>query len=308
MTSLADQLYVEPPAHVPCPNCGTLWPRVRMDNPRLSRIHWVYPKLNPCRNCSVGDDFARKRRIDTLLMGAGFPAERMGYEFSERGVEVQPEGMPAENFQRWIMSQDERPLGILRENVEPMRQLYRWKPPAWVLLHGPVGTGKTTTMAAMARKLHHGDDMVRVYIDGDKPTKVEDPMNWDRTRPTAMHRRKIPPMRYVRLDHLIAEHEDRFKGNRSPVRALSRFKGVLFLDELGIHESPRPIEKDVVDHIIGERSDRDRCTVVATNCTLDDLRTLYGVRAYDRLRAATRVPLIGRSWRPDEEDEDDEPG
>ncbi|MBX2803695.1 MAG: hypothetical protein KTR31_38820 [Myxococcales bacterium] len=256
--------------------------------------------MNPCAACTA--DGARQRRddADNRVAAAGFPRGLLGFRLHERGVVAQSPGEPEERFQERVRHHPERPLGILRRNRDAMAQLYRWRPPAWAVLYGTSGTGKTAVMTAMAWRMLDAPTDSWVPIDHRQlGPRTEATAAYLRARrlDRRLVRRPPPSATYLRAADLVDRGRDR--GDRRSISAASTADGVLFLDEIGVGK-PSAAERQAVQRVICRRSDLGLATVVAANCSWEALTgsdALYGPRVADRLSSALRVPLTGRSWR-----------
>lgn len=155
---------------------------------------------------------------------------------------------------------DLRTDGPYTQTAKAVRLARKWvrqlrtgpRPQRGLLLHGPVGTGKTTVAAAMAADLGEPDrccyrDLRRVYAQA----KAE--------MDTADAGREV--------ERLV----------RAPL---------LVLDDVG-KQRATPWAVEVLRDVVERRHDGGGLTVATTNLSLDDLATLLGPAAWSRLHSGT---------------------
>lgn len=300
-TANADQ-QAEPPL-LAC-TCGERWRwkwhEPRTPSGRLYSGRWCAPKVAPCDRCVVSPELEVEREVRARLQAADIPEPLWRFRLESNRVLVQRNNEPIEDFQARVRA-DNR-LGVATVNYDALVRVRDWSPPKSLLLHGPPGTGKTTVMAAIARKLltsepdEHVDLPVANYVD---------PLAESYARSRGLHRAVsrvgVPQVVYHRVDELVRRETLKLRGLDPHPQVDAAKVRILLLDELGLSERPTEAEARLVERIICYRHDRGLCTVLATNRTWDELATggrpLYGKRVADRLRDATEVALGGPSWR-----------
>lgn len=285
-------------------SCGSTWQTTWYRDERLpSGGAWAYPRIDPCAQCEPREDFQAERELQGRMRRADVPDPFVHFDFERVTTQRIGEDFPL--FQE--RAKRDKQLGASHANLAALRHIRDWHPPTWLLIHGPPGTGKTTVLAALARRLltlsaqrfvdlhdehpHFArlDDATQAFIAARGVVRFAMP----RVSRTVL---------YARVDDVLNEERVRIRGfSDHPVRDVARGPSVLLLDELGLADRPPQREVDVVERILGERYDRRLTTVLATNRTPGELcsesKSLYGRRVADRLRAAAHVELGGPSWR-----------
>lgn len=290
----------------PCARCGRRWP----GKPAVVRGRTViaYPPTNPCEVCggeandpAVAAAAANKVRCDRMRR-AGVPKPLLEFSIAENDLAYQ---RPKETDEEW--RQRCRQLGktgVHKSNARLMQLLLDWRPPRWLVLHGPTGVGKTAWMAGLIGRLLT-EEPLKETRDEAGIARLRQAWGVPGSRAIApgqrtFRRRALPTVLYARIDHLVERSKLRWEEQRNPLEDETAVP-VLFLDELGMDEEIAEKEQHVVDRLIGTRADEGRCTVIGTNRTWDELvrkeKPLYGLRVRDRLLDATAVGLGGPSWR-----------
>lgn len=285
-------------------SCGAIWPTTWFRDARLPNGGaWAYPPIDPCKHCEPRQDSSAERELRGRMIRADVPEALIHYDLQR--VTTQRIGEDFVTFQERV--RHDKQLGASHANLAGLRQIRDWQPPAWMLIHGPPGTGKTTVLAALARRLLTiaPEEFVDLHVNHPQFARLDNGLqNFIAKRGTVRFGlpRTARTVAYARVDDVLNEERVRIRGfSDHPVRDIARGPSVLLLDELGLAEKPSQREVDVVERIIGERHDRRLATVVATNRTPNELcggtRAIYGRRVADRLRSATHVELGGDSWR-----------
>lgn len=268
---------------------------------------WCSPKVSPCKLCATTDESRLEREVVGRLHRAGIPAPLHGYSLVAERVVTQSASEEPDAFQARVRASGGSRLGILACNAASLRHAWAWSPPAWLILHGPVGTGKTTWLAGLARRLLTPPATSQVPLP-DAAVMARGQLAWDYAVSRGLaEARKAPswvPVTYETVPELMRREQLRAKGlDENPLRDLARSPGVLMLDEFGSALKPSSWEVDQVERILVYRHNHRLPTVIATNrtaaelCGRSGLRPPYGERVADRLRSAVDVQLGGPSWR-----------
>lgn len=282
--------------------CGQRWPWVwhtpRTSSGRVWPPRWAAPKVNPCPDCRPDPNIAAELEIRERLRAADLPEPMWRYRFDRVTVQRPNEDYAA--FQ--ARAKAERQIGASTENLGALRKVKDWAPPEWLVLHGPPGTGKTTVMAAIARRLLTSTPDEQVDLPARSyPTELAEEFARSRNLHKALSRIPIPQVEYHRVDELVRRETVRMRGlDPHPTVDVAKVQ-ILMLDELGLTERPTEAEARLIERVLCYRHDRGLCTIVATNRSWEELTTgkrpLYGWRVADRLRTAVDVALGGPSWR-----------
>lgn len=296
-----------------CPRCKHFRPWVWHDMPDdanrpefMRGPRWAAPKIAPCGNCASDEGHERKRELDHRMATAGFPY--VPFTLHKQLLLHQREDEGDQELIRRVVAHnrdgERRPmLGVLAVNRKAVLSIAATKPRERLrrsmFLYGPPGTGKTMLLCALGRLLLNADTRLRRwYLDGQGRRQEEaDALSWDRSRPTALQRQRSMMSTYKRLDSLMEEHSNRFRGRAQPVRSLATYEGVLFFDEVGISESPTAIELDTVNYVLGKRADMHMPTVISSNLNPGEFTERYGPRVGSRLRSYLTLPVLGPDWR-----------
>jgi hypothetical protein len=301
---LADLARQAQPEPIRC-SCDRTWPwtwYVPERNGQRYAGRWAAPKVDPCGACALPSEHLVEKALRATLVRIGVSDRLVAYSFD--GLVQQGDSEDPDAFRLRVREQQvKKPvLGVPVGQRHAWRELRKWKPPTWVVLHGPPGTGKTTMMAAMARRV--------LSVASER---------WEeRGGRRVLVRRTAPAVEYHSLDDVLSRERVRHSGlDKSPVKDVAtvgvgvrvdgeqRFpvydrRAVLFLDELGLNSKIRDDETMLVERIIGFRERHGLCTVVATNREYDEVagpESIYGRRVGNRLATALNVPLTGDSWR-----------
>lgn len=156
-------------------------------------------------------------------------------------------------------------------------------PAAGLALQGPVGTGKSTLLSALAR------DVIRAYVDSGLPTGGRPPLLWCHT---------------TRLKERLQDQFNRHGEERllEQVQRLIRVP-VLVLDNLG-GEDPSPWwVNQILFGIFSERYEHRRPVLVTTKYTQEALRLRWGSATRDGKRAESAEDILSRMderlvWQP----------
>lgn len=149
---------------------------------------------------------------------------------------------------------------------EPLRKWAANPDPAMFTLTGPVGTGKTHALYAVARLCRDA----RIYDVPDMITRIQraavmdtDAWSW---------------------------HEIHFMDN------LIKHKKSVMLDDLGAEKTTDYVLQEI-GRLISQREKWSRPTMITTNLGLDELAVKLGDRIASRLSGGKVLKLRGKDWR-----------
>ena len=170
-----------PPPNISCPNCGKEWgwEWFSIETSTRTIARWAYPPIRPLdppiggesnpTGCPKCEDELRakgiKAHLDKRLAIADIPKRHRDASFER--MEWQHETEHPEDFHRRIM--EEKRMGFFLEDADDMRKVFAWmkyiknpteykrRPGLSLWIHGEPGTGKSTIMAAIIRRLLSAD-------------------------------------------------------------------------------------------------------------------------------------------------------
>lgn len=171
------------------------------------------------------------------------------------------------------MQRQKAVLGVPIGQRQAFGALRQWRPPRWLLLHGPPGTGKTTMLAALAQRLLTTKPE-RWEVRGGRRTLIRSRSLWveyhrvddvvDRERVKLRGLDGAPTVDVARVGIRVEQENERDVRRFDPT-------AVLLLDELGLSPKPTGAEVKVIERIVGFRADHGLCTVIATNRDREEL-------------------------------------
>lgn len=185
-------------------------------------------------------------------------------------------------------------LGITPENYAAFYDLYLYHPhretgelPGHsVIIHGTVGTGKTTLLAAAVESL------IRWQYAGK-------PLTQQGVR-----------VLYVTETQLYRDAADELRHNvrdgKASLLERARAAELVALDDFGAGEAVRQAQRDILEVFIQERYDAGRHLLITSNLNLAQITRRYGSRVGSRLADMCRrrvVTMTGADWRSGEEPE-----
>lgn len=205
------------------------------------------------------------KRLFDSLMHKGFLADTPDEPYSCQPVCTSWKWKEQYNEQynailNWILGIPCRCHGRL---IHPSRGLW---------LAGNLGTGKSTLMIAVKRFCH-------IYRDSRSPNLPRH-MVWKHAK------------------DIVCEYEE---GGANALKELSLLPHPLIIDDLGTENMSAMRygnSRNTVEEVLSRRYDRQLMTMVTTNFTMEDVRSAYRDRIYDRIREAFSVIyFLGDSHR-----------
>ena len=304
----------EPPP-VEC-SCGELvrYKRVQPMRRRDPSSHWMWsqPQVSPCRVCQPTHEAreAQRRRLK-LQKVQGLPRKHWRWSLDRitRPTRAEVEEGTALDYAKRVIRQNETPdcidgplMAAHQGNIDAIRAAERWveryqqgKGAGWMMLHGPVGTGKSAIIAAMCNAALDGARLTVARVDGSRVT-------WCDHRDGRGYRMQSPPTAWTggsgvvpywsSEGELYTRMELSWSGDRDPLRKVTQAP-LLFLDDLG--EVRNDAARKMIERLISYRYDHGLATVISTNLTMEDIErgqsrkwseghVGFGARVADRLR------------------------
>ena len=200
-----------------------------------------------------------QRRIELLYSQSSLKGvEAQTFENFDLGV------FPDAPAQNGLSQRDQ--MAKVREYLEKYADLFPENPKGNVLLLGESGLGKTYLLNCVAH---------RVIAGGNVAVKV-----------TA----------YRMLEAMRQRHITAGMSENGEMDAMHQCD-LLLIDDLGTEPMMQNITLEYLFGLLNERIERGRCTLVATNLTIDELRSRYTERIASRLLDQSRTQVIRLTGR-----------
>jgi len=242
------------------PHCQTCRDLRRVRDTSLPVDHPQFGVLLPCPEC--GHLAERQRRIRQYRARR----ERIERYSQKRGRYAR------QTFASFDLRRREREAAALIRKAYRAAQVFAEAPQGWLVLHGPMGTGKSHLAAAVVNHLEGRD--------GASPLPEEE-------RPLVLFLTAPDLLDLLRSGYRAGDYEE--------LLALCREVDVMILDDLGAEqETDWATEK--LFQVLNHRYQAELPTLVVTNSRLENLDP----RLYDRLcddDLSVRVEVLASTYR-----------
>lgn len=155
----------------------------------------------------------------------------------------------------------------------------------WFVMAGTVGTGKTHISAAIINRMIDNcaidENIARQFV------------------PLGGFGNITPPCKYIRCTDLIAGVKERMDNHTAEdFETICKNTAVLILDDFGVTRTTE-WNQDLFYRILDHRYINEKPTVISTNLSVEELKSAFGERTYDRIKDMCKLPVIitGESYR-----------